>query len=82
MATTNEDITLSGSDITVVSLTPSTAFIVQNTKNDTLRFKVKDSVVEGGQIPPGESFEFNYDIDLWNPHGEGKPDIKVYLVRS
>ncbi len=82
MATTNEDITLTGSDKTQVLIGASTAFIIQNTKNDTLRFKVKDSSVEGGQIAPGATFEFNYDIDLWNPSGAGKPDIVVYLVRS
>ena len=82
MANSDENVVLNGNAITTILLGGSTAFIIQNTKNDTLRFKVKDSAVEGGQIKPGCSSDFDGDIDLWNPTGKPADSIIVYLLRN
>ena len=75
---TNQNIVLTGNASQSVLLQDSTSFIVQNTSDKILRFKVKDSSVStGGIFEAFEKIAFNYDIDVWT---DGKDDNSVVLL--
>lgn len=81
--TTNQNINLTENISQSILLGTSTAFIVQNTSDKILRFKVKDSSVEnGGVIEPFEKIEFNYDIDIWVDDKNNKSIVSLYVVRD
>lgn len=58
--TTNQNITLTGNTKQSVLLETSTSFIVQNTSDSLLRFKIKDSDIQSGGVING------YDIDRFS----------------
>lgn len=81
--TTNQSIILTGNVAQSVLLGTSTAFIVQNTSDKILRFKIKDSsVANGGVIEPFEKVEFNYDIDVWVDSKNNNSIVSLYIVRD
>jgi hypothetical protein len=81
--TTNQNIILTGNTSQSVLLGTSTAFIVQNTSDKILRFKVKDSTVaNGGVFEAFEKIEFNYDIDVWVDSKNNKSIVSLYVVRD
>lgn len=81
--TTNQNITLTGNTKQSVLLETSTSFIVQNTSDSLLRFKIKDSDIQsGGVIKPFEKVEFNYDIEIWANSTNNKSIISLYIVRD
>lgn len=83
MATTDQDLSLTGTTSIPVLIGASTAFIIQNTSNRKLKFKVKDSASNGGEIPPLQKYEFDYDIDLWvDDAPDANAKTEVYLVRD
>lgn len=79
---TDENIALVSDQITTVGLEASVAFIIQNTLTYPVKFKVKDSAADGGTFEAGSTKEFNYDIDIWNPHGKPNETVNLYLVRA
>lgn len=64
-----------------ISLGESTSFIVQNTSNSKLGFKLKTSgeEVEGGEIDPGQATKFASSIMIWTTD---KANASVYILRS
>lgn len=82
MATTNEDLQLTGSIKSEVLLGVSSSFIIQNKTNRDVRFRIKDSNVKGGKISYLDSTIFNYDIEIWAEDASPSTVTNLYLVRD
>ena len=80
---TNQNIILTGNTSQSILLGTSTSFIVQNTSDKILRFKVKDSSIEtGGIFEAFEKISFNYDIDVWVDNKDSNSVVSLYVLRD
>ena len=80
---TDQNIILTGNASQSVLLEGSTSFIVQNTSDKILRFKVKDSNIgTGGIFEAFEKISFNYDIDVWTDGKDSNSVVSLYVLRD
>ena len=77
----NINLKIPGGSTVDILLDGSTSFIVQNTSNSKLGFKLKTSLedVAGGEIKPGEPLKFADSIVVWTTD---KANASVYVLRN